>query len=59
MELLDQLRGAVGVPAGRVEEGFAEGVAVSLLAHAGPLLPAHVLVLLLQVRAQPQQPRPP
>ena len=59
MELLDQLPGTVGVLAGCVKEGFAEGIAVSLLAHAGPLLTAHVLVFLLEVRAQPQQPRPP
>lgn len=54
-QFLDQLPGAVGVPTGGVQQGFAEGVAISLLANAGPLLPAHVFVFLLEVRAKPQK----
>lgn len=55
-QFLDQLPGAVGVPTGGVQQGFAEGVTISLLANAGPLLPAHVFVFLLEVRAKPQEP---
>lgn len=58
-QFLDQLPGTVGVPTSGVQQGFAEGVTISLLANAGSLLPAHVFVLLLEVRAKPQQPRPP
>lgn len=59
LQLLHQLPGTVWVPAGGVQQGFAEGVAVSLLTHARPLLPAHVLVFLLEVRAELEEPRSP
>lgn len=51
-QLLDQLPRAVRVVAGGVQQGFPEGVAVPFLADARPLLSAHVLVLLPEVRAK-------
>lgn len=41
-----------------MQQSFAEGVTISLLANAGSLLPAHVFVFLLEVGTKPQQPRP-
>lgn len=56
-QLLDQLCRTVWVFTGCVKQGFAEGVAVPLLADTRPLLPAHVLIFLLEVRAEPHEPR--
>lgn len=58
-QLLNQLACTSGVFTGSVQQGFAEGIAVSLLPDTHPLLSAHVLVLLLEVRAKPKQSRPP
>lgn len=49
MQLLDQLPSTVGIVTGCMQQGFAEGIAVSLLADTRPLLPTHVLVFLLEV----------
>ena len=42
-----------------MQQGFAEGITVSLLACGCPLLPAQVLVFVLQERAEVGQPDPP
>lgn len=39
-----------------MQQGFAEGVAILLLAYTGSLLPAHVLIFVLEVRAKSQEP---
>lgn len=55
-QFLDELPGAVWVVTGCVQQGFAEGIAILLLADAGSLLSAHVLIFVLEVRAKSQEP---
>lgn len=52
--VLDELSRTVWVLTGSMQQGFAEGIAVSLLPDTRPLLPAHVLVFFSEVRAEPQ-----
>lgn len=51
-DLLDQLRSTVGVVTCSLQQGCAEGIAIFLLANSRPLLSAHVLIFLLEVRAE-------
>lgn len=56
-QLLDQLPRAVWVAVGGVQQGFPEGITIPLLTDTRPILSTHVLVLLPQVGAKPQEAR--